>query len=166
MSLEAGPWTAKTALSAVTSLPPIAPRTLDVLEAFGMTSKRCSLTHQTMRSSSTEPCSSSRWVYWALPGATLPRLLVRARCRTSCAPAPTTRTVPRWLTSKMAADWRQARCSATVPVPNSSGISQPPNATNRAPWSRCHPSRGLWRRLAEASASSLDLRLVVDGRTG
>ncbi len=65
----------------------------------------------------------------------------------------------------MAADCRHAMCSASVPVPNSSGISHPPNATNRAPWSRCQRSRGLWRKSAEASASSLDLHLVVEGCT-
>ena len=37
-------------------------------------------THHTMMSSSTDPsASSSRWVYWARPGAILPRSLVRVR---------------------------------------------------------------------------------------
>ena len=40
--------------------------------------RRC---HHTMMSSSTEPSASSRrWVYWARPGAILPRSLVSARC--------------------------------------------------------------------------------------
>ena len=73
------PCTASTALRPVTSVPPIAASTREVLEALGMTSKVSSAAHHTIRSSSTEPSSSSRWVYCALPGAILPRSLVSAR---------------------------------------------------------------------------------------
>ncbi len=51
---------ASTALRPVMSVPPIAPSTRVVLEALGMTSKVPSAAHHTIRSSSTEPSSSSR----------------------------------------------------------------------------------------------------------
>ena len=64
-------------------------RTRSVFEALGMTSKRSSSTHHTMMSSSTEASSaSSRWVYWARPGAILPRSLVSAACSRSRASGP------------------------------------------------------------------------------
>ena len=100
----------------VTSSPPMAATTRSVLEALGMTSNTSSATHHTMMSSSTEASdSSSRWVYWARPGAILPRSFVRAACSRSSEPGPSTRTVPRWLTSKATAAERQALCSAIVP---------------------------------------------------
>ncbi len=61
-------------------------RTRSVLEALGMTSKRSSATHQTMMSSTTEPSSSSRWVYCARPGRSWRRSLLSARCRSVEAP--------------------------------------------------------------------------------
>ena len=99
-----GPCTAMMARSAVTSSPPIAARTRSVLEALGITSKTSSSRHHTMMSSSTEASSgSSRCVYCARPGAILPRSLVSWACSVSSAPAPSTRTVPRWLTSNATA---------------------------------------------------------------
>ena len=82
-----GPWTAMIARLAVTSSPPIAATTRSVLDALGMTSKTSSSSHHTMMSSSTDASdSSSRWVYWARPGAILPRSLVRAAWRRSSEP--------------------------------------------------------------------------------
>ena len=42
-------------------------------------------------------------------------------CRASNIWAPSQRTVPKWLTSKTTASFRQARCSVTVPVPSCQG---------------------------------------------
>ena len=74
--------------------------------------------HHTMMSSSTEPsASSSRWVYWARPGAILPRSLVSAAAGTlDGVGARSTCTVPRCDTSNTTASRRQARCSAIVPA--------------------------------------------------
>ena len=119
-----------------------------------MTSKRSSATHHTMMSSVTEAsASSSRWVYWARPGPILARSLVRVACSRSRAPAPSTRTVPRWLTSKATAARRQARCSAMVPVGYDSGISQPPKGTILAPSRRWAASSGE-RRSPPSEAGS------------
>ena len=74
--------------------PPTASRTRSVFEALGITSNTSSTPsgrgcHQTMMSSSTEPsASSSRWVYWARPGPTLPRSLDSVRCSRSRASGP------------------------------------------------------------------------------
>ena len=90
--------------------------------------------HHTMRSSSTEAsASSSRWVYWARPGAILARSLVSSAAGGRAPPWPSRCTVPRWETSNTTASRRQARCSAIVPVGYSSGMSHPPNGTMRAP---------------------------------
>ena len=112
-----GPCTATTARPAVASAPPIAASTREVLDALGMTSNRSAATHQTMMSSATDPSSASRWVYWARPGPIRRRSLVSIACSRSNPPGPSTRTVPKWLTSKATAAVRQARCSATVPSP-------------------------------------------------
>ena len=109
-----------------------------------MTSNTSSSTHQTMMSSSTEASTSSRrWVYCARPGAILARSLVNAHCSRSSASAPSTRTVPRWDTSKTTASRRQARCSSSVPAGYATGISHPPKGTIRAPRARCTASSGL-----------------------
>ena len=85
-SSACGPCTASTARSWVVSSPPIAARTRSVFDALGITSNTSAPVvvagcHHTMMSSSTEPsASSSRWVYWARPGAILPRSLVSAAC--------------------------------------------------------------------------------------
>ena len=87
-----------------------------VFEALGMTSKRSSATHHTMMSSSTEPSSSSRWVYWARPGPIRRRSLVRVRCRSVegvRALDPDGAEVAH--VEGHGRRCRQARCSATVP---------------------------------------------------
>jgi hypothetical protein len=146
---DLGPWTATTARWSVVSVPPTASRTRDVLDAFGMTSKISSPVHHTITSSSTEPSESSRrWEYWARPGPTLRRSLESERCSRSNAPRPSTRTVPRWLTSKATADARHALCSAKVPDGYARGIDQPPNSTNLAPRETCSSSRGECLRAA------------------
>jgi hypothetical protein len=61
---------------------------------------------------------------------------------------PSTRTVPRWLTSKATESVRQAMCSASVPAPYARGMSQPPNTTSLAPSVRWASSRGEWRMSA------------------
>ena len=71
------------ALAAVVSSPPMASRTDAVFEAFGMTSKVASLSHQMMQSSTTDPDSSSRCVYCARPGPILERSFVKVSCRSS-----------------------------------------------------------------------------------
>lgn len=81
-----GPCTARTArvevTSAMVSSPtesaPSAASTPEVLDALGMTSKRCSATHHTMMSSETDPSSANRWVYCARPGWIFVRSLVKA----------------------------------------------------------------------------------------
>ena len=83
-----------------------------------MTSKTSSASHQTMMSSTTEPsASSSRWVYWARPGATLRRSLVSSRCRRVegvGALDPDRAQVAHVEGHRRRS--RQARCSAIVPV--------------------------------------------------
>ena len=123
-------------------------RTRSVFDAFGITSNTAGPSpsagcHHTMMSSSTDAsASSSRWVYCARPGAILPRSLVSVRCSWSWASAPSRRTVPRCDTSNTTAASRQARCSAIVPPRYSSGMSQPPNGTMRAPRLRWTESSG------------------------
>src|SRR5437016_1210871 len=141
-----GPWTAITARVAVMSSPPTAATTRAVLDAFGITWNSPSPTHHTMMSSSTDAsASSSRWVYCARPGAILARSLVSARWSASSACGPSTRTVPRWLTSNATAAARHARCSARVPSVYDSGISHPAKSVMRAPSARCSASRGECR---------------------
>ena len=78
-----------------------------VFEALGMTSKRSPSTHHTMMSSATEPSlGRAGGCTGPGPGRSCRRSLVSAAWRRSKAPGPSTRTVPRWLTSK-----------ATAPVP-------------------------------------------------
>ena len=116
-----------------------------VFEALGITSNRSSSIHHTMMSSTTNPSSSRRCVYWALPGWIRVRSLLKECCRCSKASAPRTRTVPRWLTSKATAEVRQVRCSVTVPDGYAKGISQPPNGTILAPSSKCDACSGETR---------------------
>ena len=152
-----------TALSSVTSVPPMAATTSVVFDALGITSNRSSSTHQTMMSSTTNPSSSRRCVYWARPGWIRVRSLLNECCRCSKASAPRTRTVPRWLTSKATAEVRQARCSATVPDGYANGISQPPNGTILAPSSRCDAYSGETRNGAAVAVAVHPTRL---GRSG
>ncbi len=143
-----GPCTASTARVRVVSVPPSASTTRAVFDAFGITSNTAGPSpsagcHHTMMSSSTDAsASSNRWVYCARPGAILPRSLVSVRCSWSWASAPSRRTVPRCDTSNTTASSRQARCSAIVPPRYSSGMSQPPNGTMRAPRLRWTESSG------------------------
>ena len=64
--------------------------------------------------------SSSRWVYWAGPGRSCARSLVSARCSRSNASGPSTRTVPRWLTSNATA----RRATRTVFGERAVGVGQ------------------------------------------
>ena len=123
-------------------------RTRSVFDALGITSNRGSPSssgcHHTMMSSSTEASSaSSRCVYWARPGADLAEVVgqlplqrverVGAFDRGPCRGA-TRRTRRR----------RRGRRGArrSCPVGYSSGISQPPNGTMRAPSARWTASSG------------------------
>ena len=92
-------------------------------------------------------------MYWARPGWTRRRSLLRDCCRCPKASGPTTRTEPRWLTSKATAEWRHARCSATVPDGYASGISQPPKGTSFAPSATCASCSGETRDAAPSPLS-------------
>ena len=82
-----------------------------------MTSKTSSSTHHTMMSSSTEPSSLVEQMgVLGPPGPDLAEVVGERAWSRSKAPAPSTRTVPRWLTSNATASVRHARCSAMVPV--------------------------------------------------
>ena len=143
MKRASGPCTAITARVDVVSTPPIAATTRSVFDAFGITSKTLSSSHHTMMSSRTEASDlSSKCVYCAFPGAILFKSFVSTDCNFSSEPIPSTRTVPRCDTSNIAAEVRQAACSANVPVPYASGISHPPNGTILAPSARWTASNG------------------------
>src|SRR5262245_58181375 len=75
------------------------------------------------------------------------------------------RTVPRCDTSNTAADRRHAMCSSSVPV-YSSGMSQPPNSTMRAPSERCTASSGDVRVTPGSSLGGGDERAFDAGQFG
>src|SRR5438105_1135481 len=97
-----------------------------------------------MRSSTIPPRSFSSMLYWAPPGPTFDRSLVKVRCNVSSEPGPSTMTSPRWVRSNTPTDSRTARCSASVPR-YSIGMSQPANGPSRAPRARCSASSGECR---------------------
>src|SRR3712207_5432257 len=77
-----------------------------------------------------------------------PRSLVSVAFTSSAAPAPETRTLPRWLTSNTPTRSRTAVCSSSTPPGYCSGISQPPNSANFAPAATCRSCNGE-RRTAD-----------------
>ena len=67
--------------------------------------------------------------------------------------------MPRWLTSKATAPWRQARCSAIVPFGYDSGISQPRTAPS---W---RPGPGGQHRAASGAEAGGLVRSMRSGRS-
>ena len=69
------------------------------------------------------------------------------RWTAASASAPATSISPMWLTSNSPARVRTAMCSSTMPE-YSTGMSQPPNSTIRAPRARCRAWSGVFLRVA------------------
>ena len=104
------------ARSAVTSVPPRAPRTRAVLEAFGITSN--GLVVDPPHDDVVEDRAVGVVEEVGVLGPARPDLaevVGQGRLQQVDAVGPVMRTVPRWLTSKATASFRQARCSAMVP---------------------------------------------------
>jgi hypothetical protein len=80
--------------------------------------------------------------YFARPTVTIEYFASRAKSRNAAASAPVTRTSPMWERSKMPADSRTARCSASSD-PYLSGMSQPPKSVKEAPSCACRSWRAV-----------------------
>jgi len=73
--------------------------------------------------------------YWIWPIASLLGSLHVSALTVANASLPAISSWPMWLTSNKPAAVRTAMCSSMMPV-YSTGMSQPPNSTIRAPWAR------------------------------
>src|SRR5215471_1049698 len=88
------------------------------------------------------PRSSQRSVYWTCPTSSPATSLVVTVCRAATAAGPSISNSPMWLTSKRPTVDRTFRCSSMMPT-YWTGMSQPPNATMRAPSLRCAAWSGV-----------------------
>src|SRR5688572_30393813 len=94
-------------------------------------------------SSTNVPSGVVRAEYWIWPMARREASLLVIHWTRSSAALPATSICPMWLTSKIPAFVRTARCSSVMPE-YSTGMSQPPNSTIRAPIDRCRACSGVF----------------------
>ena len=115
------------------------------------TSRKWSLARRyTSRSSTKAPRSVVKAAYWAWPIANLAASLLVMRWMPASASRPATSIWPMWLTSNNPARVRTAKCSSVMPL-YSTGISQPPNGTKRAPIATWRAYSGVRRRADDST---------------
>ena len=95
-------------------------------------------------SSTTVPSGVGSDEYWICPTASREASLLVSFWTAASASVPAISISPMWLTSNSPTRSRTARCSAVMPA-YSTGMSQPPKGTMRAPSATCAAWRAVFR---------------------
>src|SRR3954471_24941110 len=124
-------------------------KSLMMFDAFTTSMKRSSDSRYVNTSSTNVPLGVVSAEYCACPAASREASFV-VMCWTAFnASAPAISISPMCDTSNRPARVRTAMCSSTMPL-YSTGMSQPPNSTMRAPSARCRACSGVFLRVSEA----------------